>query len=137
MTASAHNGFMITSLSNCAGHPFTFHAEYSTARKQNMVPWTALETGVLMEQEIGHFETCNSLHYRDGFRLTGAGQSYLDPKVYQACVGGSEGRHHRGEGTRPRCGTWARSTRLASHTRRCSSRPTSVARSSCATRPPG
>ena len=75
MTASARNGFMNTSMSNCDGHPFTFHAEYNTARKQNMVPWTALQAGVLMEQEIGHFETCDSLRYRDGFRLTGAGQS--------------------------------------------------------------
>ena len=90
MTASARNGFMNTSMSNCDGHPFTFHAEYNTARKQNMVPWTALEAGVLMEQEIGHFETCNSLRYRDGFRLTGAGQSYVNPKVYQTCMGGSE-----------------------------------------------
>ncbi len=85
-------------VSHCDGHPFTFHAEYNTARKQNMVPWTALEAGVLMEQEIGHFETCDSLRYRDGFRLTGAGQSYVDPKVYQTCMGGSEGRHSRGEG---------------------------------------
>ena len=98
MTASARNGFMNTSMSNCDGHPFTFHAEYNTARKQNMVPWTALQAGVLMEQEIGHFETCDSLRYRDGFRLTGAGQSYVDPKVYQTCMGGSEGRHSRGEG---------------------------------------
>jgi hypothetical protein len=36
MTASARNGFMNTSMSNCDGHPFTFHAEYNTARKQNM-----------------------------------------------------------------------------------------------------
>jgi hypothetical protein len=98
MTASARNGFMNTSMSNCDGHPFTFHAEYNTARKQNMVPWTALEAGVLMEQEIGHFETCGSLRYRDGFRRTGAGQSYVDPRVYQTCMGGSEGRHSRGEG---------------------------------------
>jgi hypothetical protein len=98
MTASAQNGFMNTSLSNCDGHPFTFHAEYSTARKQNLVPWAALQAGVLMEQEIGHFETCSSLRYRDGFKLTGSGQSFLDPKVYQTCMGGSEGRHSRGEG---------------------------------------
>jgi hypothetical protein len=109
MTASARNGFMNTSMSNCDGHPFTFHAEYNTARKQNMVPWTALEAGVLMEQEIGHFETCGSLRYRDGFKLTGAGQSYVDPKVYQTCMGGSEGRHSRGEGP---CSA---RTRLCSH----------------------
>jgi hypothetical protein len=98
MTASARNGFMNTSITNCAGHPFTFHAEYDTARKQNMVPWAALQGGVLMEQEIGHFESCNRVLHRDGFSLTGSGQSYHDPKVYQTCGGGPEGRRSRGEG---------------------------------------
>lgn len=41
--------------------PHTFHAEYSTASQQNQVPWAALEGGVLMQQEIGHFESCNSV----------------------------------------------------------------------------
>jgi hypothetical protein len=61
MVASAQNGFMNTDLITCAGTPFNFHAEYNTASKQNQVPWAALEGGVLMQQEIGHFETCSSV----------------------------------------------------------------------------
>ena len=57
MTASAANGFMDTNYKTCAGIPHTFHAEYSTARQQNQVPWAALEGGVLMQQETGHFES--------------------------------------------------------------------------------
>ncbi len=99
MTASAANGFMNTSITNCAGTPFTFHAEYSTAAPQNQVPWAALEGGVLMEEEIGHGEACSALAGREGFSLTTAdGQSYVDPNVYQTCVGGSEGSKAKGEG---------------------------------------
>lgn len=99
MVASAGNGFMDTSIANCDGHPFTFHAEYNTARKQNQVPWAALEGGVIMEQEVGHFETCNSLINKDGFTTSDPnGESYVDPDVYQTCVGGSEGPHATGEG---------------------------------------
>ena len=61
MTASAANGFANTDSATCAGTPYTFHAEYSTASIQNQVPWAALEGGVLMEQEIGHSEVCNSV----------------------------------------------------------------------------
>ena len=61
MTASAANGFMNTNIADCSGTPFTFHAEYSTARQQNQVPWAALEGGVLMQQEIGHGEVCTSV----------------------------------------------------------------------------
>jgi hypothetical protein len=61
MVASAANGFMDTDVNTCAGIPFTYHAEYSTAAPQNQVPWAALEGGVLMQQEIGHFESCNSV----------------------------------------------------------------------------
>jgi uncharacterized membrane protein len=46
MTASAANGFMNTNIADCTGTPFTFHAEYSTAKQQNQVPWAALEGGV-------------------------------------------------------------------------------------------
>ncbi len=99
MIASAKNGFMDTNMANCDGQPFTFHAEYNTAKQQNQVPWAALEGGVLMEQETGHFETCNSLTSKDGFSTTDAnGESYTDPDVYQTCVGGSEGPHETGEG---------------------------------------
>src|ERR1700722_6554175 len=61
MVASAQNGFMDTDFQTCAGTPHTFHAEYSTASQQNQVPWASLEGGVIMQQEIGHFEVCNSV----------------------------------------------------------------------------
>jgi hypothetical protein len=99
MTASAANGFMNTSIANCAGTPFTFHAEYNTASIQNRVPWAALEGGVLMEEEIGHSEACNSLINQDPYSVTYAdGTSYSDPDTYDTCVGGSEGRGQVGEG---------------------------------------
>jgi hypothetical protein len=92
MTASAANGFMHTNIGDCAGSPYTFHAEYSTAAPQNQVPWAALEGGVLMEEEIGHSEACNSVAYKDGFSDVSAnGQSFHDPDVDQTCVGGGEG----------------------------------------------
>jgi hypothetical protein len=97
--ASAHNGFANTNISDCSGTPHTFHAEYSTARKQNQVPWAGLEGGVLMEQEIGHFEPCNSVAFRDGYTASYSdGTSYADPSVYEVCMGGLEGSHTRGEG---------------------------------------
>jgi hypothetical protein len=99
MVASAANGFMNTNIADCSGTPFTFHAEYSSAAQQNQVPWAALEGGVLMQQELGHFETCNSVTNQDGFSVTDPnGQSYSDPNVYQTCVGGSEGSAATGEG---------------------------------------
>jgi hypothetical protein len=99
MTASAGNGFMDTSYKTCAGRPFTFHAEYSTAAPQNQVPWAALEGGVLMEQEIGHSESCNSVAYRDPVsETTSDGQSYVDARVFATCMGGTEGPSARGEG---------------------------------------
>ncbi|MGO9503832.1 MAG: hypothetical protein ACLPUO_20200 [Streptosporangiaceae bacterium] len=100
MVASASNGFMNTNYKTCAGKPFTFHAEYNTARQQNIVPWAALEGGVLMEQETGHSEVCGSLANRDPYDLSyPGGQSFTDKSVYDTCTGGgSEGRHARGEG---------------------------------------
>src|SRR6201984_3954433 len=83
MTASAANGFMNTNIADCTGTPFTFHAEYSTAKLQNQVPWGALEGGVLMQQEIGHCEVCNSVTNNDPFTASFAnGQSYSDPSVF-------------------------------------------------------
>ena len=99
MTASAANGFMNTNMADCSGNPFTFHAEYSTAKQQNQVPWAALEGGVLMQQEIGHSEVCNSLTNQDSFTASFPnGQSYSDPNVFDTCVGGSEGPTATGEG---------------------------------------
>ncbi len=99
MTASAANGFMNTSITTCAGTPFNFHADYNTASIQNGVPWAALEGGVLMEQEIGHSEACSSLTNQDPYATSYPnGQSYSDPKTYDTCVGGSEGKGQVGEG---------------------------------------
>jgi hypothetical protein len=98
MTASAANGFANTSMADCSGTPFTFHAEYSTAKQQNQVPWAALEGGVLMQQEIGHAEVCNSLSNKDPFSFTGGNQSYSDPNDFDTCNGGTEGPGAKGEG---------------------------------------
>src|SRR5262252_4639212 len=99
MVASAANGFMNTNISDCTGTPFTFHAEYSSAQIENQVPWAALEGGVLMQQEIGHSEVCNSVTNQDPF-VAGfpGGQSYTDPNVFDTCVGGSESPSATGEG---------------------------------------
>jgi len=99
IVASAANGFQNTSITDCSGTAFSFHAEYSSAKQQNQVPWAALEGGVLMEQEIGHGETCSSVSNQLGFSFAGAdGSSYSDPDVFQTCNGGSEGPAATGEG---------------------------------------
>jgi hypothetical protein len=99
VVASAANGFMNTSIANCSGTPFTFHAEYKTAKQQNQVPWAALEGGVLMQQEIGHSEACESLTNQHPFLMNFAGGgTYSDPNDFDTCVGGSEGPTAVGEG---------------------------------------
>ena len=99
MTASAANGFMNTNIADCSGTPFNFHAEYSSAQQQNQVPWAALEGGVLMQQEIGHGEVCNSVSNQKPFSASfPGGQSYSDPNVFDTCNGGAEGRGATGEG---------------------------------------
>jgi hypothetical protein len=96
MTASAQNGFTSTNFQTCAGTPFTFHAEYSTASQQNPVPWASLEGGVLMQQEIGHFESCNSVSSQLPF--TADNGAFSDPQVFQTCNGGAGGPAATGEG---------------------------------------
>ena len=99
MVASAKNGFMNTNYKTCAGTPFNFHPEYNTAAQQNQVPWAALEGGVLMEQEMGHFEPCSSIKH--SLPVTASypnGQSFDDETTAQTCVGGFEGRGKVGEG---------------------------------------
>jgi hypothetical protein len=99
IVASASNGFMNTNIADCSGTPFTFHAEYNTAKQQNQVPWAALEGGVLMEQEIGHGESCNSLTNQDAFSVSYPdGSSYSDSQVFDTCNGGLEGPGATGEG---------------------------------------
>jgi hypothetical protein len=114
MVASAANGFMNTNVKTCAGTPFTFHAEYSTAQKQNQVPWAALEGGVLMQQEIGHFESCNSVTHR--LPITADGGKFTDENVFQTCMGGSEGKQAVGEGPcNPKTGMCKNSTTEGRH----------------------
>ena len=83
MVASAANGFMNTDPVTCNGTPFDFRPEYNTASHQNQVPWAALEGGVLMQQEIGHFESCSRV---------GGGSIGLpfDPAASWTCKGGIE-----------------------------------------------
>jgi hypothetical protein len=99
MVASAGNGFANTGFRTCQGHPHTFHAEYDTARQRNQVPWAALEGGVLMQEEIGHGETCASLLNKKSFAFPG----FSDGRVFDTCVGGTEGtvNHHPRVGEGP------------------------------------
>ncbi len=91
MVASGANGFMNTNFADCSGTPFNFHAEYDTARQQNQVPWAALEGGVLMQDELGHFEPCASVSNQLGFAFANNGQTFSDPQMYQTCNGSFEG----------------------------------------------
>jgi hypothetical protein len=90
---------MNTNIADCSGTPFSFHAEYSTASQQNVVPWTALSAGVLMQQEIGHFEPCSSV--TSAFPVNNSyagGHTFSDPSAAQVCQGGFEGASSAGEG---------------------------------------
>ena len=123
MTASAANGFMNTNIADCSGTPFTFHAEYSTAKQQNQVPWAALEGGVLMQQEIGHGEVCNSVTNKAPGRQSAGSHRLHRPEVFDTCDGGSEGPNATGEGP---CSatTSARTPRRKDPTARWPVRPT-------------
>ncbi len=61
MQASAANGFVHTSITNCAQTPYNFQPEYNTASANNIIPWAALQTDISTEFETGHFEPCTSL----------------------------------------------------------------------------
>ena len=71
MQASAANGFMDTSKGSCKGFPFNFEPEYNRALAQNLVPWAALEGGILTQFEIGHFTPCTSLSGSGSFSIPG------------------------------------------------------------------
>ena len=84
MQASAANGFMNTSSTDCSGTPYNFQPEYNTAAKQNIVPWAALATNITNEFETGHWESCQS--------ITGpAVNTFLPPSIgdtyYNNCIG--------------------------------------------------
>jgi hypothetical protein len=61
MIASAANGFMNTSFKDCSGTPFNFQPMYNTARPQNSITWSVLQSGILTQYEIGHFVPCTSV----------------------------------------------------------------------------
>jgi hypothetical protein len=82
MQASAANGFMATNIGNCKGIPFNYEPEYNRALPQNIIPWAALEGGILTQYEIGHFTPCTSLS-DPGVLNFG---SFTDP-VWQTCNG--------------------------------------------------
>lgn len=56
MVASAKNGFAHTEMNSCSTTPYNFHPEFSTASRQNVVTWTALQANVNFAVETGHFE---------------------------------------------------------------------------------
>jgi hypothetical protein len=91
--ASAANGFMHTTESSCAGTPYSFHAEYATAKQANQVGWAALEGGVLMQDEIGHFEPCSSVTHAEPLSFGRNGQTFSDPSIQQTCNGAFEAQN--------------------------------------------
>jgi hypothetical protein len=82
MQASAANGFQNTSLIDCSGTPFNYEPEYNTAAQGNIAPWTALQTNISTQFEIGHFEACTTV---TNPIFNGAGGA-SDP-VYSRCTG--------------------------------------------------
>jgi hypothetical protein len=61
MIASAKNGFMNTDPFTCAGTPFSFQPEYSSAGARNIIPWGIGPYMINTEYEIGHWEACTSV----------------------------------------------------------------------------
>jgi hypothetical protein len=96
--ASAKNGFVYYSMSDCSAHPFNFQPEYNTAARGNYVPWAALQTNISTEFEIGHFEPCASLSdpfpNNDDPPSSSSGPNPFDESdvggSYNKCVGGYE-----------------------------------------------
>ena len=116
MQASAANGFMNTSIVNCAGTPYNFQPEYSTAKRQNIVPWAALQTNISTEFETGHYEGCSSVTepvhaqrwQRHGHRLVGVRRRLRD-------------RRRRGRRGQATPSATRQATRMASSTRHLTS----------------
>jgi hypothetical protein len=82
MIASAANGFMNTNPATCAGTPFDFQAEYSSARAQNIIPWGPGPYMINDEFEVGHFEPCTSVS-----EPVTASSGGLSDTYYQECSG--------------------------------------------------
>ena len=93
MQASAANGFMNTSIVNCAGTPFNFEPEYNTAKAGNISPWTALQTNISTEFETGHWESCTKLSDKitNPFDPSDTGGTYNGCSGPYESAGGPEG----------------------------------------------
>jgi hypothetical protein len=82
MQASAANGFMNTSPVTCAGRPFNFQPEYSSARARNIIPWGIGPYMINSQFEIGHFEPCTSVR---GKNTTPLGS--FNDTFFTRCIG--------------------------------------------------
>jgi hypothetical protein len=81
--ASAANGFMSTNVNTCAGTPYNFEPEYSTAKPTNISPWGAGTEVISASVEAGHFEPCTSL---EGEALQQLTADFSDP-FWSVCNG--------------------------------------------------
>jgi hypothetical protein len=61
MQASAANGFMTSSPTDCSGTPFNFQPEFNTAKIGNINSWGADQVNISAAVETGHAEACTSL----------------------------------------------------------------------------
>jgi hypothetical protein len=82
MLASAANGFMNTSPVTCAGRPFNFQSEYSTARPANIIPWGIGPYMINSQFEIGHFEPCTSVRGKSTTPLGSVTDTF-----FKRCIG--------------------------------------------------
>jgi hypothetical protein len=96
MQASAVNGFMQTSIANCQGTPFNFEPEYYTAAAGNIAPWSALQTDISTQFEIGHFTGCTTLS--GAALLTIQAQPTILDRYYNVCSGPYESSAPGGDG---------------------------------------
>jgi hypothetical protein len=82
MQASAANGFMNTNPVTCAGQPFNFQPEYSSARAANIIPWGIGPYMINSQFEIGHFEPCTSVRGKSSVPLGNFNDTY-----FTRCIG--------------------------------------------------
>jgi hypothetical protein len=82
MQASAKNGFMASSITDCSGTPFNYQPEYNTAGQREIVPWAADQLGIATQFEIGHFEACTSVTKPFLFAIPG-----FKDKIWTKCFG--------------------------------------------------
>ncbi len=95
MQASAANGFMNTSITDCSGTPYNFQPEYNTAGRSEISPWGADITDISTEYETGHWESCTSLTDPSTITLDGG---ITDPFWYY-CNGPYENTAPGGDGS--------------------------------------